>query len=205
MNIQNKYWTLKIIKDYLVFKEYKSRNRNIRVCDVICHCWKEFNWKYCDIKGGRIASCWCSHKKRSIFYRHWTLTHWMTWTHFYNKWNNIIKRCYDETNNSYKNYWGRWIKCEWNSFEEFYADMWDTYKQWLTIDREDNNWNYSKDNCKWSTDKEQANNKRSNKMIKYNNKVQSLTMWCEELNLQYRTTLSRLTRLWWTVEKALTK
>ena len=46
------------------------------------------------------------------------------------------------------------------SFEEFYSDMYPTYKKWLTVEREDNDWNYCKSNCKWATMKEQSNNRR---------------------------------------------
>jgi len=74
---------------------------------------------------------------------------------------NILQRCNNTNNKRYKNRWWRWIKCEWGSFEEFYKDMWSYYKKWLSIDRKDNDWNYSKDNCRWATYKEQAINRRT--------------------------------------------
>lgn len=63
----------------------------------------------------------------------------------------INYRCFNEKNIQYMNWWWRWIKCEWEDFESFYQDMLPWYKPWLSIDRIDNDWNYSKENCQWLT------------------------------------------------------
>lgn len=108
-----------------------------------------------------------------------TKTHCFSWRmsqtkeqrQFYITYKNIHSRCCKENNKSFKDYGGRWITCEWNSFEEFRDDMWSSFiahkdKYWLnntTIDRIDVNWNYCKENCKWSTRMEQGRNKRHNR------------------------------------------
>ena len=97
-------------------------------------------------------------------------THWMTWSKFYKKFRDIFSRCNNKNTDAYKNYWGRWIKCLWDSFEEFYNDMYESYLQhckefWerqTTIDRIDTDWNYCKENCRWATYIEQNRNKRNN-------------------------------------------
>ena len=91
---------------------------------------------------------------------------------FYNTFKNIQARCTKENNKSYHDYWGRWIKCKWNSFEEFRDDMRQSFlahvnKYWsknTSIDRIDNDWDYCKENCKRSTREEQGRNKRYNRV-----------------------------------------
>ena len=47
----------------------------------------------------------------------------------------------------------------------------------------------------------QANNKRDNILIEYNNKTQSLRAWCRELQLPYRKTHKRYKIYGWSIER----
>lgn len=137
-----------------------------------------------------------------------TYKHGLTKDRFHRIWRAIYLRCKDKENLIYG---GRGIKNEWTSFEQFKADMYESYlahvKQFgekqTSIDRTNNDGNYSKSNCKWATRVEQSNNRRSNHLLTFNGKSQSMADWARELNLTFTTVKERLKR-GWSIEKTLT-
>lgn len=111
--------------------------------------------------------------------------HGMKGTRIYNIWKGIKVRCYNKNRIYYKNYGGRGIiVCDrWlNSFENFYEDMSLSYISHCkkhgevdtTIDRINNDGNYEKDNCKWSTKLEQSINSRNTKKIEYKGTIKTV-------------------------------
>ena len=108
----------------------------------------------------------------------------------------MLKRCYKENNQAYKDYGGRGITVcdEWkNSFVEFAKwAMKNGYKDDLTIDRIDNNGNYEPSNCRWATKAEQARNTRKNKFFTYNGETKIISEWSRILEIPQTTLFRRI-------------
>lgn len=118
----------------------------------------------------------------------------------------IKSRCYNPNDKAYHNYGGRGIRMcdEWlndiNSFIEWALSH--GYKKELAIDRKENNGDYSPDNCRFITLKENNQNRRSTKFFTYQGETLNLMQWCEKLGLSYNTVLMRIRR-GWSFEKAI--
>lgn len=125
-------------------------------------------------------------------------THGMSKTRMYKIWECMKYRCSNPNRPEYSHYGGRGIiVCdEWaNDFLTFYNwSINNGYNESLTIDRIDVNGDYEPNNCRWVDMKTQANNTTRCIYITYRDKTQTLTQWCEELNLPYDTIRTRLRR-----------
>src|SRR5215510_2760970 len=130
--------------------------------------------------------------------------HGLTGTRVYKTWRSMKERCLNPKNPSYKCYGGRGIKiCErWLSFENFLADMGDK-PLGLTLERKDNNGDYTPENCYWATAKEQARNRGTNRYLTYNGITKTLTEWAEEKGMS-PAALARRLNAEWSLEEALT-
>ena len=181
MNPWDKFYKLTFLRE--------TRIWNRRAWIFKCECWKLTEVQLALARNWNTKSCGCLKRKEDSISRH----------RLYATYNGIVSRCTRENTESYKRYWWRGIKCEWESMKEFISDMYPTYKEWLQIDRIDNNWNYNKENCKWSTRYEQNRNRRSNIMVW----DKCLWDYCKEHNLKYVTIQSRVTNLGWSLTEAL--
>ena len=85
----------------------------------------------------------------------------------YKTWNGMKDRCKNPNNPRFKDYGGRGIKIcrRWSKFENFKEDMFESYKDNLSIERIDNDGNYEPSNCRWATEQEQNKNKRMHKLL----------------------------------------
>lgn len=118
-------------------------------------------------------------------------------------WGQMISRCYDPNNHKYKSYGGRGIRvCDrWICRRLFIEDMGER-PDGMTLNRIDNDGDYSPENCEWATYKEQSQNRRDNRRITFEGKTQCLTEWARQYGLN-RTTLRRRLDSGWIIENAL--
>lgn len=114
----------------------------------------------------------------------------------------MLNRCYRTKDIAYKRYGGRGIKVcsEWKG-EFGYTNFYDWainsgYANNLTLDRISNNGDYSPSNCRWSTYKEQENNKSDNRLVDYFGKLYTVSQLSDAINIPYNTLLWRVENGW---------
>ncbi len=152
---------------------------DVRKAVFRCLCGNIFQARVINVRRGVTKSCGCI-KKAILKARCVPHTKRTTHKSTYGSWQSMHARCYTKTHTSYTRYGGRGIFiCErWkNNFENFYLDMGDRPSLDHSIDRIDVNKGYSPDNCKWSTRKEQQNNKSNNSFASFAKKTLTKAEW----------------------------
>ena len=119
-------------------------------------------------------------------------------------WNQMISRCYDPQHRKYASYGGRGIRvCDrWLCRRLFLEDMGER-PAGKTLNRIDNNGNYTPKNCEWATYTEQAQNMRSNREITHDGRTLCISEWARVTGI-YRKTIAKRLSNGWTVSQALT-
>lgn len=166
-----------------------------------CDCGEEKIISIDALNSGRTVSCGCYHRDLFTGRPSHNRTHNMRNTPEFNIWSMMKNRCTNPNCNRSQFYKDKGIKvCDrWlgpNGFQNFIADMGLRPGPSYSIDRIDNDGDYTPENCRWATDKEQANNHSNNVIIEYNGREQTLALWCDELGLPYGTIWMRLRRGW---------
>lgn len=116
----------------------------------------------------------------------------------YGVWNAMKQRCYNSKVSAYKDYGGRGITvCQrWlDDFHHFYIDM-GQCPVGYSLDRIDNDKGYYKENCKWSTPKEQANNRRNQIVLCFNGQCKTLSNWAQVTGFNIGTLRDRYYHRW---------
>ena len=139
---------------------FGNTGRSKKRVTATCTCGEEFDVRLDSLVSGHTKSCGCLQRARVSSA---ITTHGMTDTPTYKSWVAMKTRCTNPASNVYEQYGGRGIKVcnRWDKFENFLEDMGERLEN-ESIDRVNNNGNYCKENCRWSTISVQNRNKRSN-------------------------------------------
>lgn len=159
-----------------------------------CECGNEAEVQGRFLRKGLIVSCGCYHKEKAEFINK---KHGKSRTRIYSILCAMKSRCYSQSDEKYSEYGGRGIKIcdEWmgeHGFESFikWAEE-NGYKQNLTIERIDVDGNYEPSNCRWATPKEQMQNTRRSRYVKYDGEIYSISELADKLNITYMTAWHR--------------
>lgn len=160
-------------------------NKGVLFWSCICSCGEERAVYDGNLKGGKTTSCGCLHKE--IVTTHGVGNHPLYHTAF-----NIQQRTCNQNHTAYSRYGavGRGLCKDWQGSEGLVhlisyidglevPDGYSKYDERLTVDRMDNSIGYIQGNLKWSTRKEQQNNRGISK-----NNTSGITgvSFCEKRN-----------------------
>lgn len=191
----------------------KASNR-ARLVECICDCGNKTICRWDGFQQGKTKSCGClnreQQRKNGLKTIHIAIqskvTHNLTNHPLYNTFKRMKRRCLNPKDKNYASYGGRGIAIckEWLNDVSLFVE-WSTKNGWkrgLSIDRIDNDGNYTPENCRWVDQKTQCNNTRRTKFLVFKGRRQSITQWAEEFNLD-PSNVGRRLKNGWTIEEAL--
>lgn len=148
-----------------------------------CSCGAEMYMQGTRLRGGHSTSC----RECAIS------THGMTHSPTFATWASMRLRCNPKNADYYRDYAGRGIKIcpEWADFSRFLADMGER-PGGMTIDRIDVNGDYCKENCRWATAKDQAENRRNTIWVEYKGQKYTIPQLSRLLGINHHTIRNRI-------------
>jgi len=182
---------------------YKNSGQMMLRVWCICSCGKRIHTSIGNLVRKHTKSCGCQ-KHDSTVARNTKHGHSVRGkrSKLYRTYVHMLERCHSETRGE-NNYKGRGIKvCDrWRygengvqGFVLFTQDMGEPPSKRHTIERQDNNGNYTPKNCIWATRMVQNSNKRSNRWIEYEGQKKTMAQWARATGLCDATISNRIKR-----------
>jgi len=172
-----------------------------------CDCGETTTARSRNLINGKTKSCGCILKGSYNRTGHGNESHGLSKHKLFKKWSGMKTRCYNKKDKFYNIYGGRGINVcdEWiDNFKSFYDwSMENGYVDGLSIDRIDNNGDYTPSNCRWTTMKTQSRNRRNSLKVLYKGEEKPLMEACVSAGLDYRVVYSRIYIYNWCVDRAL--
>src|SRR5258708_4680871 len=172
-----------------------------------CECGNQKLVNGWSLRAGLTTSCGC--RRREITIARFTTHGKAHRVPEYAIWNMMIQRCTNPKNKSYGRYGARGIKvCKrWLKFKNFFADMGPKPSKEHTVERIDNDGDYTPVNCAWAKMRRQSNNRRNNRKIKFRGRKMTLRQIMEETNCQinFNTMRARVFGAGRSIEDALSR
>lgn len=193
-----RFGKLKVLSYAGIVKTHRSWN-------CVCDCGNKTLRIGSNLILGHVRSCGCLQNE---ILRKNRLTHGLSFCRdskqarlarsAYGTWKGMRQRCCNPKLKSYNDYGGRGIKvCKrWNDFKKFLLDMGEKPSSGHTIDRINNNGNYTPSNCRWGTWSEQASNKRF-KMYSALGLKKTFRQWSEYTGICLQTIRNRAANKAW--------
>lgn len=145
----------------------------------------------------------------AAFHNHNHRTYGFSHTRIDNIYKGMISRCYHPANNRYARYGGcgitvcdEWLEDKTKFFDWAFRNG---YQDDLTIDRIDNNGNYSPNNCRWVSQKVQQNHRSNNRKLTCRGESHTLGEWSSISGVKLSTIWARLNKGWNTEEAIFRK
>lgn len=185
--------------------------------DCLCSCGKEKTIHGSALRAGLTSSCGCLKDEKTS---ERSKTHGMTGGPEYICWQHMKKRCLVPTTKCYDNYGGRGIKiCSalQRSFEFFFSLLGERPTRLFTLDRIENDGNYSCGRCpecaergwpmnvRWADRKTQRLNSRRVNIIEWRGDRMPLTLWAEKIGISRGVLSNRIVSKKWPIERAMTE
>lgn len=209
INIGEKYGRWTVVDVERVGNYYRG------ICH--CNCGNTGSVRQDTLLNGESSSCGCYSREllRTVNSKRGGIT-----VHpLYQRWYDMNRCCLDPRRKDFHHYGGRgisicddWIKTNPNGFVNFLNDMENSYVEGLELDRVNNDGNYCKENCKWSTRSEQVINRREVdgccfgvRFLEDGEDTLHLAAMAKKHNMSSRKLQDRITKLGWSLEDALTR
>jgi hypothetical protein len=164
-----------------------------------CDCGSEVKVRGTNLRTGNTTSCGCRRQEvstqRALHHgaarRGRMLPEYISWVE-------MRKRCSNRNLPAFVDYGGRGIKVcpEWDSFEQFYADMGARPSPKHSLDRINNNGPYSPENCRWATRTDQNRNTRATRFLTHQGQTLPIGDWADKTGIGLKTIHGRMRRGW---------